>query len=656
MATISSDKIQVYFDLGVDGAMQNISRISNSFQKLKQIVDNTRSLKRTKDELHSLGLTSTKTGQYVDILTGKFVSLENVMKRIQAGPSTGLGLEKLGGQSGGMNAQSLLNDSAVKQQGPDLQQLLSGLQGEIGASYGQIQGIAQQLSAAAMSGADISTQFRYMNTLLKDSPEQLEVFNAQLRQSYSMAKQMQMMGPMFGFLFGGMQMSIWGKSIMRFVLPAMDKVNGYVSEGTKRVNAMKASFEFLKFSMFEMVTSSWVFKVVLESIINITNWVSKLVSQNGFVQALVLGFAGLAAVFVGGGILGQIAGGYYQGMMLWTALFGKPKVSEIVADTNKVTSAFEKLGGVVNKIGLGGSIALSLAGLTSFALDLSKEDFASAVGSGIATALGLGASAAFLLGAGPLGWTLLISGAIVLGVTKITADKRSITNAARRVAGLEELNPFESFFKSITQGQDEGWISAKAQQAAYQYSQMLNEVSSIENNLASSSNNEDKIFWNKVLLDSQKELSQAKNDLLLLDKENGATIIADLEYQKSLYQDNSSEITTASNAYTPLISNIAQSKIETDLFNKNIELMTTALTSSNMLLSIMNIKAIDDLWVQANTHLSEFATALDEWAAKTVTKTVKIKYEEENKPKETNGFFGTVGDTVDRVFSSSIRG
>jgi hypothetical protein len=126
-------------------------------------------------------------------------------------------------------------------------------------------------------------------------------------------RQMQKMGAMFGLLFGGMQLQRMGLSIMRFVLPSMEKMNNYVSNGTKRITAMNAAFQFLKFSMFESLTQSKLFIMVTDFLIRATNWLSEFVAKHPELAVMLATIGGVAT------ILGSImipAGFLFQMSML----------------------------------------------------------------------------------------------------------------------------------------------------------------------------------------------------------------------------------------------------------------------------------------------------------------------------------------------------
>jgi hypothetical protein len=134
-------------------------------------------------------------------------------------------------------------------------------------------------------------------------------------------------GILMGTLFGGMTLQRWGNSILRFVLPPMEQLQGYTSEGTRGVMAMRASFEFLKFSMFETFTQTPLFRSFVELIIQAVNWLSELVSKHPTLTAIAATFGALLATV---GTLLMLFGGAFQFVMLYDLANQSRKAAEKV--------------------------------------------------------------------------------------------------------------------------------------------------------------------------------------------------------------------------------------------------------------------------------------------------------------------------------------
>jgi hypothetical protein len=550
-----------------------------------------------------------------------------------------------------------------KQKMPTTDQLFKGLTESFSDSTtGRMDAFAQKLAMLESKGMDVSSAYKGVAEIYGENSVQMTQFGKSMDEArkkmtmmYRQSKQMQMMGKMFGFLFGGMMMQRWGQSILRFVLPSMEKLENHTSDGTKRINAMNASFQFLKFSMFEMITSSRLFIIITDAIIKLTNWFSQLVSQNKGVQILVGTVAALGALFVIGGVFGQILGGYYQAGMLWTALFGKSSASAAAKDVDTLKGKFEGLHGVLDKIGLGLSIGVAAFSLADMVFNIKKEDFAGALGSGVAAALGISGAVAFLMGAGPVGWVLTITGAVVLAVTKITADARRANVAAKDVLGFDK-NIFVDYVDGLF-GKQEGMIGVATSKALSDYSKTFSEVARLESLLSQTDKGDasKRISLNNALNEEKSKLTDLTRNLYDMDAQNAPYMIEQLEFQINAYNEAANSVSKITEEYNPLLTTVAATKEETDLFNKNMKLLLDTFNSDMMAKAISNLQLIDSTWVDATTHLGEFATKLDEWASKVVTKTVQIEYKESNRPSGTGGFLDTVGSAV-KTFVGGITG
>jgi hypothetical protein len=283
MATLSSDTIQVYFELMINEALTGVNTLSTAFTKLKTLANDISAHRRMRKELHSLGLRASKTGQFVDILTGKFVkqgaALERLNKLQREGTIFGKSASEIGG----------VRDATPR-----------GKQ-----DSGQAQQLINAVSAEAI--IESANAFHKMDTAVKDTSASMTVLGDQGKD----------IGVLMGLLFGGMTMQRWGQSIMRFVLPPMQQIEGYVSEGTKKVNAMNAAFEFLKFSMFETFTQTALFRGFVDLLIKATNWLSSFVAQHPMLVSMV---AVLGGTLAAAGWFMQIVGGFFQFGMLWKIL------------------------------------------------------------------------------------------------------------------------------------------------------------------------------------------------------------------------------------------------------------------------------------------------------------------------------------------------
>lgn len=197
---------------------------------------------------------------------------------------------------------------------------------------------------------------RSMPSLIKNfdvlDAEISQAANSQIRFNHQ-AKQMERLGPMFAFLFGGMQMQMLGNSILRFLLPPMEKIQNFTSKGTKRVNAMKASFEFLKFSIFDAFTATPLFRNFVEIIINASNWLSEMVTKYPRLLEIAAVIGGIASVLgtllIGAGIFTQFS------MIL-------DELSLIGSKAGSATSKIKGIGNALKGLSVVAGVAITLDG------------------------------------------------------------------------------------------------------------------------------------------------------------------------------------------------------------------------------------------------------------------------------------------------------
>ena len=278
MVTIT-DEIVSKFSMMTGDAQASLGQLNSKLGKTMRQLEQLQ-------KLQNAGLGMNKSGQLFDSHTGKFVSMADAAIRLK---------------------NSVEDISKI----PTKADLLKNIGTEVREGVGQVSQLAKQLGMAAGNGADVSAQVKAVNEILKDSPNEMKMFNTQLKNATHHAQNMARIGKMFGFLFGGMQLQRIGLSITRFVLPAMDKVENYTSRGTRQVNAMKASFEFLKFSIFETFTQTPLFQKFVDLVITATNWLSTMVAKHPMLVQIAAVLGGVAVVLgtlaIGAGIFNQFA-------------------------------------------------------------------------------------------------------------------------------------------------------------------------------------------------------------------------------------------------------------------------------------------------------------------------------------------------------------
>lgn len=160
-------------------------------------------------------------------------------------------------------------------------------------------------------GADIDHTLQRMKKGLGENSQAFRVLEDSMKKTSQQARQMERLGPMFAFMFGGMQMQRIGLAITKFVIPPMDKLNQLSSEGAKLVTKMNASWEFMKISMFETLSNTPLFRNFIEFIISAAESFAEFTQEHPVLLQMIAAVGGLALAIgtlaFGAGIFNQFA-------------------------------------------------------------------------------------------------------------------------------------------------------------------------------------------------------------------------------------------------------------------------------------------------------------------------------------------------------------
>jgi len=122
------------------------------------------------------------------------------------------------------------------------------------------------------------------------------------------------------FMFGGMALKRVGESFFRFAFNSWEKYEGWQSKAIESTMQLTASWEFLRFSIFNALGQSELFQSMVSAVISMVDWVSQLASKHPDLVAFAGVFSGLAftlgSVAMGVGVVWQI----WQ-MSKWTKVF-----------------------------------------------------------------------------------------------------------------------------------------------------------------------------------------------------------------------------------------------------------------------------------------------------------------------------------------------
>jgi hypothetical protein len=517
-----------------------------------------------------------------------------------------------------------------------------------------------QMGKLQTQGVNLNHEISNLKESLGEGSVAFQTLSKSMKQTYTQGSQMERLGPMFAFMFGGMQMQRLGQGILRFVLPSMEKLDNYVSDGTKRVNAMNASFQFLKFSMFETLTQTPMFKNFVDLVITAANWLSKVVAEHPWLVKVAAAFGAFATAV---GTLAFGAGIFNQFAMM-AGYLGMGKKASSLSLKKGITALKEHWNTVF------GAMLVAKAGLDlyNYATGKRELDWGNIIWTAITGGLGVG----FMLASGTAGVIATTTILVGLAFWKEYSDANLKSEIESYKTGIQKNwmgivsdvmspkgSPIGNLFDLTNLVAGKGVVSsptldasnyeAGISEALSLYQSFLESQERIQNNL----NDEDLLREQGVdyIKDQKNQLSIVNSEMSKIEslaQQSGGTFLENLkliQFQAEAEKEHSTLLDQAKSAadekaaaeklandavneqYSEQLSSIANSDEKTEDFTKNMKTLLDLFTGDNMLNSIANLQLIDSTWIDAQTHLTEFATKLDEWAAKVVTKTVKIKYE-----------------------------
>ena len=545
------------------------------------------------------------------------------------------------------------------------------------------QAIAEGASETKRYGDNMSKWFSSSQTGLKKTNWLMSILNDQGRS----------IGTLMGLLFGGMTLKRYGQSMMRFVLPNMEKMNNYTSEGTKRVLGMKASFEFLKFSMFEAFTSTPMFRAFVDAVMWASDLLAKLVSQNPGVTMLIAGLAGALTAL---GTAFTLLSTPFQMMMLYKALFGAKDAAAAAGGLKSVNTPLSNFTKNLDKLasaaGVMGGITLFIYAGVEF---LNADNLTDQIGMGLASAIGLTGALGITAGwfSGGVGLSLVVMGTALLLITKNrvkiveSVNRLGLLESYAKMAGLDVENNKLTFeqkveiglfgyqggqsntAKQIAEDYDVALSTAVSSSAYNEVVARLEEISAIKSELDAGTASSIPLSVEDVSR-LQTEIEEFKDAGRLSDEFFDSKIANYLALQRyedvkathdaeSLSRDERAiQIEKAAkdaavDKYATILAETAKSKEKTADYIENITLLGATVESVFPESILPYFMYAGELWDEALTKLNAFATALDEWAAKVVTKTVRIRYVNSNSSKDAGSFDGAESP---KAYSGAITG
>lgn len=161
--------------------------------------------------------------------------------------------------------------------------------------------IGSQMGKLAGAGGDVNYQMKQLETGLGKNSMAFKLLNSQYEEGITKAKELKNRFDMnnLSWLFGGMMMQRMGMSIMRFVIPSMDKLEKLNTAGAKKVMGLSAAFEFLKVSIFETLANTPLFENFIKFLIDAAINLAEFTQKHPTVVSMAAAFGAIATA-VGG--------------------------------------------------------------------------------------------------------------------------------------------------------------------------------------------------------------------------------------------------------------------------------------------------------------------------------------------------------------------
>ena len=284
---------------------------------------------------------------------------------------------------------------------------------------------AQLKLDVVMDSAKVTAGFKNIDKVLKDIDKSIKKVGQSSQRTS---------GQQLSMLFGFMALGRAATNALTAIKNSYDKVENNTSALSQATMGLSASWEFLKFSIFNALDQPYIISFV-STLIDMINWVSDLINKfPALGAAIVLALGALAVVGVGGAL--------YKSWQLFAAGFGATGEGTVLGGLGKISTAF---GGLQKLFGLGLVITTAFDIFGNKDTPLSKELFL--------RHLFEGAGAGFLL-AGP-------AGALAGATIAIAVD--GLLHSEELVKKAEEL---QQKLRDMLSGKQEATVPEKVGTAA----------------------------------------------------------------------------------------------------------------------------------------------------------------------------------------------
>lgn len=540
-----------------------------------------------------------------------------------------------------------------------------------------------------------------VKAVLGKNKKVLDAFNVGVSESINKQKELKNRFNMnsLSFLFAGMAMERFGMSIIRFVIPSMDKLEKLNTIVARKVMGVAAAFEFMKISIFEtLMTQGWFEDFVvwlIKTFIALSDWAQQ---HPGWVKAIVAVAGAIAALGIAwktGSMLYQIGHGFslmWDKIAEWIGYDGKGGKIGGTFDSfkNFLTSDFLK--GII----VTGSIIVAGLAINDLIKSIKDKDWGGTFGYAIAAAFALvgGIMALFVPGVGLL---LTLFAVAVLAVTAATVDDRKAEQAIKKWAEskgkkyqAKEPLTGEMFNQdmlntdivnpAITGQLEKDRLDLKTQ-ALNDYYNEYKSVTGALNDLNKKFNSMDateetkKIALKSKINTLMAQQSEITSGIISIEGQVGLTKINQLQSELTIHQEamealskkgtKVKEVTDVEIAqYASVFSEQLKSKEETDKLIENTTafgkaVMDTFGGTKTSVGVIGQFNAFGKEILDDNTYFDALKADINAWAAVETVKIIKIKYVTEGSSGETGGKEGTfekAGKVVDKAVGSITGG
>jgi len=531
------------------------------------------------------------------------------------------------------------------------------------------QNMGTQLGTMKKQGINVNAQLAEMKTRLKGNTAQMAAFNNGIKQG---AKSFDMFN--LSLMFSGMIMQRAGLSIIRFLVPSMDKLEQLNTEGAKKVMALGAAFEFLKISLFETLANLPLFNQFIEFLINAAIWISEFAQEHPNLAAMVLALGGLATL-LGTGFI--IAGSWGQiSSAIWGIMFGSRGLIDLIGLDGMSGSIGKALKGFKDFIikGIAGTIGAGLAIYLTWDLFANEDDAKSRINSVLGFAVA-GALIGWVFG-GPPGAAVGAVIGIFAGIT-LTITDWIIEDAPT----LDDLT--KGFVESLTLSAKNmglgGSLEGVIGNVLYESQKATDNRQLAESKLLTTY--EDQVAQIEALLVKQDALA----NMSFTSTASGVQQLAALEEEKQLLQDQipnyyliedqirknqeattdlGSEIGTVTDAMVQQYASLFAEQLGSE--EKTQELIDRTRKFGSAAQEVMGgagegvgVIGLFNMFGEAilldQEYFDTLKSDIDDWAATPTVKTITVQYVHEGTNEDTGGFINRVGKVAGE-FVSSITG